>query len=87
MLALALGCSNVAIEIDGSFGWWVVYDGAHGRLIRLDSHPSGDCPDGCGMVAYPYTIEGSDGYVDAAPACATRLVANAVSSGWLPVKS
>jgi len=39
-------------------------------LVRLSPETSGDCPCGCGDAAFAFGMDGFDGYVDAAPACA-----------------
>jgi hypothetical protein len=43
------------------------------ELRRLSDEPTGECPCGCGEVAYPYAIDDTEGYIDAAPGCAARL--------------
>lgn len=46
-------------------------------LVKLSSECSGDCPCGCGKAAYPYSVEGADGYVDASRECAPDALVDA----------
>jgi hypothetical protein len=48
------------------------------KVKLLDDEPTGDCPCGCGEVAFPFSVEGLDGYVDAAPPCAPKLALDAL---------
>jgi len=50
------------------------------QIQRLDNEPTGDCPCGCGEAAYPYSVEGLDGYVDSAPECVQTLALDALEN-------
>lgn len=40
---------------------------------QIDDDSTGECPCGCGEAAYPFAVDGIEGYFDAAPACADAL--------------
>ncbi len=49
------------------------------RLIDLGIG-DGECPCGCGVRARMYTIQGFDGYLDAAPKCAVHMMVDCLAS-------
>jgi hypothetical protein len=53
------------------------------KIRRLDDTPSGDCPL-CGQKeAYPWFVEGYDGYVDACGDHARKVAVDSIAVGWL----
>lgn len=47
---------------------------------RLSNQSTGDCSCGCGRAAYPYKTKALDGYVDAAPECAEKVLRDAIAN-------
>jgi hypothetical protein len=46
--------------------------------VQLTDESDSECCCSCGGDAYPFTVEGFDGYVDAAPGCAASMLEDAI---------
>jgi hypothetical protein len=54
-------------------------------ILKLSDESTGECTCGCGKDAFPFTFEGADGYVDAAPECAEEALCVAFPEFDAPV--